>query len=227
MHSANWGSGTTGPSGAIRCSRPRGRRWAATTSGASAFPCRPPAIDTQVNIWQFIHAYEADYDPTAQGHRPEDYYDNAVTIDWPAGAYGQPLAIETALNRARGPQGRRARRGRQGVRTLPGRRGLARALPQLLRRARAAADAEAARGAVLARPRRPAPHALGHAASDPAALLQLCGCLRRLAAQQVAAIIRKGGDPWPEAVHRVAADGISPEQAVDEAIARIKEILSE
>ena len=36
-----------------------------------------------------------------------------------------------------------------------------------------------------------------------------------------------GGDPWPEAVHRVAADGISPEQAVDEAIARIKQILSE
>ena len=32
---------------------------------------------------------------------------------------------------------------------------------------------------------------------------------------------------WPEAVHRVAAEGISPEQAVDEAIARIKQILSE
>jgi multiple sugar transport system substrate-binding protein len=32
---------------------------------------------------------------------------------------------------------------------------------------------------------------------------------------------------WAKAVHRVAADGISPEQAVDEAIARIKQILSE
>jgi len=32
---------------------------------------------------------------------------------------------------------------------------------------------------------------------------------------------------WPKAVHRVAAEGISPEQAVDEAIARIKQILSE
>jgi hypothetical protein len=29
---------------------------------------------------------------------------------------------------------------------------------------------------------------------------------------------------WGKAVHRVAAEGISPEQAVDEAIARIKEI---
>ena len=32
---------------------------------------------------------------------------------------------------------------------------------------------------------------------------------------------------WGKAVHRVAADGISPEQAVDEATARIKQILSE
>jgi multiple sugar transport system substrate-binding protein len=32
---------------------------------------------------------------------------------------------------------------------------------------------------------------------------------------------------WPNAIQRVAADGISPEQAVDEAIARIKQILAE
>jgi multiple sugar transport system substrate-binding protein len=32
---------------------------------------------------------------------------------------------------------------------------------------------------------------------------------------------------WAKAVHRVVADGISAEQAVDEAIARIKEIVSE
>jgi multiple sugar transport system substrate-binding protein len=32
---------------------------------------------------------------------------------------------------------------------------------------------------------------------------------------------------WAKAIHRVAADGISPEQAVDEAIAKIKQILSE
>jgi multiple sugar transport system substrate-binding protein len=32
---------------------------------------------------------------------------------------------------------------------------------------------------------------------------------------------------WERAVHRIAAEGISPEQAVDEAIARIKQILSE
>ena len=32
---------------------------------------------------------------------------------------------------------------------------------------------------------------------------------------------------WGKAVHSVAAQGISPEQAVDEAIARIKQILAE
>jgi multiple sugar transport system substrate-binding protein len=32
---------------------------------------------------------------------------------------------------------------------------------------------------------------------------------------------------WGKAVHRVAAEGVSPERAVDEAIARIKQILSE
>ena len=32
---------------------------------------------------------------------------------------------------------------------------------------------------------------------------------------------------WGKAIHRVAAEGITPEQAVDEAIARIKQILTE
>jgi multiple sugar transport system substrate-binding protein len=32
---------------------------------------------------------------------------------------------------------------------------------------------------------------------------------------------------WAKAIHRVAAEGVSPEQAVDEAIARIKQILNE
>ena len=32
---------------------------------------------------------------------------------------------------------------------------------------------------------------------------------------------------WEDAVHRVVTEGISPEQAVDEAIARIKQILAE
>jgi hypothetical protein len=36
-----------------------------------------------------------------------------------------------------------------------------------------------------------------------------------------------GENVWGNAVHRVVADGLTPEQAVDEAIARIKQILNE
>ena len=32
---------------------------------------------------------------------------------------------------------------------------------------------------------------------------------------------------WAKSVHRVVVDGLSPEQAADEAIARVKQILSE
>jgi multiple sugar transport system substrate-binding protein len=32
---------------------------------------------------------------------------------------------------------------------------------------------------------------------------------------------------WPKAIHRVVTENITPEQAVDEAIARIKQILAE
>ena len=124
--------------------------------------------------------------------RPEDYYENVVTIDWPAGAYGQPLVIETGLDRAAVfRDGEHVATAKEFVRFLVGEGWLAHYL-QLFRRAHDAADAEAARGAVLARPGRPAPDALGHAASDPAALLRLCGCLRRLAAQQVVAMVRGG-----------------------------------
>jgi hypothetical protein len=38
--------------------------------------------------------------------------------------------------------------------------------------------------------------------------------------------IDEPGNVWTTAIHRVAAAGISPEQAVDEAIAEIKKILS-
>ena len=112
---------------------------------------------------------------------------------------------------------------RQGVRALPRGRGLARALSRLRGRAHAAADAEAARGAVLARPERPAPHGRGDADRIAAHGLRLHVAHGRLAPRAGLA----GVDVWAKAIHRVAAEGISPEQAVDEAIARIKQILAE
>ena len=35
-----------------------------------------------------------------RAERPEDYHDNAASIEWPDGAYGQPLLIETFVNPA-------------------------------------------------------------------------------------------------------------------------------
>ena len=34
-------------------------------------------------------------------------------------------------------------------------------------------------------------------------------------------------EPWAKAVNRIITEGISPEQAVDETVARIKQVLSE
>ena len=42
--------------------------------------------------------------------RPDDYYKNAATIDWPDGADGQPLVIVGDVQSRRGLQGRRTRR---------------------------------------------------------------------------------------------------------------------
>jgi hypothetical protein len=100
--------------------------------------------------------------------------------------------------------------------------GLARPLPQLLRRTAAATALEAARPAVLARPERSAPHDRGEQfLTRPRTYFYaaVSGNWRHALVEREAI--------WSNAVHRVAADGISPEQAVGEAIARIKQILSE
>jgi multiple sugar transport system substrate-binding protein len=76
--------------------------------------------------------------------RPQDYYDNAATVDWPDGAHGQPLVIETFANRAAVfTTGDHVAAAKEFVRFLVG-GGLDSALSRLLRRAHAAADAEAA-----------------------------------------------------------------------------------
>jgi multiple sugar transport system substrate-binding protein len=150
--------------------------------------------------------------------RPDDYYDNAVTVDWPDGAYDQPLAIETAVNRALVfKDGGNADTAKEFVRFLVGEGWLAhyldfageRMLPPMPKLLEApfwldAGDPHRMRSAMqlLTRPRA-FPLDLRH---------------REMAQEE--------GDVWPTAVHRVVTEGISPEQAVDDAIARVKEILN-
>ena len=153
--------------------------------------------------------------------RPEDYYDNAVTIDWPDGADGQPLPIETAVSRAAVfKDGGNVDNAKEFVRFLVGEGWLAHYLdfagdrmmptmPKLLQ----------------------APFWLDP--GDPhrmRAAMQLLTRPRML--DNYIAFDRRHGRVdqeavWENAVHRVVTEGISPEQAVDEAFARIKEIWSE
>ena len=122
----------------------------------------------------------------------------------------------------RGLQSWRACSFGQGVRALSGGRRLARALSRLLRRALPLADAEAARAAVLARPERPPPHGR----CDPFLTGPRIYNYWVVSGEPRHLLVRRE-NVWSKAVYRVAADGISPEQAVDEAIARIKQILAE
>ncbi len=160
--------------------------------------------------------------------RPKDYYENAATIDWPDGAYGQPLVIETFAERAAVfRDGEHVDNAKEFVRFLVGEGWLAhyldfsgeRMLPPMPKLLDAPfwldpSDPHRMRSAIqlLTRPRS---YEYVVAAGD-------WRYNKSLPWSQ-----EGGGDPWPDAVHRVVTEGITPEQAVDETIARIKQILAE
>jgi multiple sugar transport system substrate-binding protein len=251
------------------------------------------SVDTENGIWQFIHAYEAEYvtrdgrlvidDPeirrrliravdgytalylkgctppdsvtwdaysnnaqflaqtivmtpnaslsipnALRTERPDDYYENVATIDWPQDAYGQPLAIETALVRAAVfRDGEHVAAAKEFVRFLVGEGWLAhylnfsneRILPPLPKLLDAPfwldpSDPHRMRSAI-------------QLLTQPRSYDYVAASGHWQHAKSLPWSEEGGGDPWPEAVYRVVADGISPEQAVDEAIARIKQMLAE
>jgi multiple sugar transport system substrate-binding protein len=161
-----------------------------------------------------------------RAERPEDYYKNAVTIGWPDGADGQPLAIVTGLVSAvTFKAGGHVPLAKEFVRFLVGEGWLAHYL-----------DFSAERFLPPMPKLLDAPFWLDP--SDPHRMAAAMQFLTRPRSrpmeydyQSVSGDWRYGRVwqeyVWGNAVHRVAADGISPEQAVDEAIARIKEILKE
>jgi multiple sugar transport system substrate-binding protein len=159
--------------------------------------------------------------------RPEDYYKNTATIEWPDGAYGQPLVIETWVNRAAVfRDGGHVATAKEFVRFLVGEGWLAHYLDF-------AGDRNMPPMPALLQ----APFWLNP--SDPHRMRSAMQLLTQPRSYDYAAASgdwrlqrtlpwsEQGGDPWPEAVHRVVTEGISPEQAVDAAIAHIKQILSE
>ena len=161
--------------------------------------------------------------PNALKHdRPEDYYENSATMEWPLGPDGQAFPIRgdfyPAVVRK---DGRNVGAAKEFVRFLVAEGWLAhyldfageRMLPPMpkLRDAPFWLDPSD-------------PHRMGAAMQISSRPMQydyttVTGDMRYdLTWRELI---------WAKAVHRVAAEGISPEQAVDEAIARIKQILAE
>jgi multiple sugar transport system substrate-binding protein len=154
--------------------------------------------------------------------RPEDYYKNTATIRWPANAYGQSLAIITGTHEAAVFKGRdHEGLAKAFVHFLVGEGWLEhwldfagdRLLPPMPAVIEQPfwldpSDPHRARSALqfLTQPRT---HRYDVTSGE--------WRHRRVLAESV----------WPKAVHRVAMKSITPTQAADEAIARIKQLLSE
>jgi multiple sugar transport system substrate-binding protein len=154
--------------------------------------------------------------------RPDDYYRNAVTIDWPEDANGQPLVIEGFISLAVVFQaGTNPALAGEFVRFLVEDGWLAhwltfagdRFLPPMRKLVEQPFWLDTSD-----------PHRMHAAIQILTRPHQLEGGVR---GQEWRSHRVYGEWVWPKAVHRVVTEGISPEQAVDEAIARIKQILSE
>jgi multiple sugar transport system substrate-binding protein len=155
--------------------------------------------------------------------RPDDYYKNAATIDWPDGANGQPLVIDGGLSLAAVfENGRDPALAADFVRFLAQSGWLAHWLTFA--------------GDLWLPPMRKLieqpfwldtsdPHRMRAAMQMLTRTHQYNGEGVRDNEWRSSRIFKE--EIWGNAVHRVVADGLSPEQAVDEAIARIKQILNE
>jgi multiple sugar transport system substrate-binding protein len=193
--------------------------------------CTPPASVTWTNISNnkafLAQTVVMTANPTLsipaalRTARPDDYSRNAATIDWPHAANGEPLVLEGRVDRAVVfKDGGHSATAEQFVRFLA-ERGIAHWVTFM--------------GDQWMPPMRKLveqPFWLNP--SDPHRMRAAIQIMTQ--PQLLDMDIRdnewRSGPIWDEnvwgkAVHRVVADGISPEQAVDEAIARIKQILAE
>ena len=154
--------------------------------------------------------------------RPEDYYKNTATIEWPLGPHGQAFPLFGAFYAAVVlKDGRNVETAKEFVRFLVGEGWLAHYL-----------DFAGERLLPPMQKLREGPLWLD--TSDPHRMAAVMQIASRPTQYEYTVV---SGDwrhdlvwqelVWAKAIHRVAAEDISPEQAVDEAIARIKEILSE
>ena len=157
-----------------------------------------------------------------KGERPDDYYDKAATIEWPLSPRGDAFPIGSTVHPAVVfKEGGHVDSAKEFVRFLVAEGWLMHYLnfsaerllppiPALLHQPFWLDPSDPHRmGSVMQADARRLLHHYATASGD--------WRHDRVSAEHV----------WGKAIHRVAAEGISPEQAVDEAIARIKEIVSE
>jgi multiple sugar transport system substrate-binding protein len=157
-----------------------------------------------------------------KAERPDDYYENTATIEWPLGPDGQAFPIRGGFEAAAVfRDGGHVATAKEFVRFLVAEGWLAhwldfageRILPPMPK--------------LLEAPFWLDPHDRHHMAAVVQASSRPMGHNYAQASGNWRHQVVSRERVWAKAIHRVAADGISPEQAVDEAIARIKEILSE
>jgi multiple sugar transport system substrate-binding protein len=155
--------------------------------------------------------------------RPDDYYKNAATIDWPDGVGGQPLVIRGFINRGV-------------VFKAGGNPALAADFVRFLAEEGWLAHWLTFMGDQFFPPmRKLVDQPFWLDSSDPHRMRAAIQILSRPHYGPALGVRDKEWrsprifeeNVWGNAVHRVVTEGITPEQAVDEAIARIKEILSE
>jgi multiple sugar transport system substrate-binding protein len=154
--------------------------------------------------------------------RPDDYYTNAVTIDWPDGADLRPLILGGFVQRAIVSKG-------------GGNRALADDFVRFLAEEGWLAHWLTFMGDMFQPPmRKLVEQPFWLDPKDPhrmRAAIQILTQAHHMSSE-VRDNERRSGritdeNVWGNAVHRVVTENISPEQAVDEAIARIKQILAE
>ena len=156
--------------------------------------------------------------------RPEDYYKNTATIEWPLGPHGEPFPIVgTVVSAVVFKDGSNVALAKEFVRFLVAEGWLAHYLDFSAERFLPAMSK------LLEQPFWLDP-------SDPHQMASVMQMSSRSLAREYAYAAISGNwrhqlvnqeHVWATAVHRVVTEGISPEQAVDEAIARVKQILAE
>jgi multiple sugar transport system substrate-binding protein len=157
-----------------------------------------------------------------KSERPDDYYQNTATIEWPLGPSGEPFPIIAVVHFGMAfSDGANVATAKEFIRCLVSEGWLMhyldfsgeRMLPsisKLLDQPFWLDPSDPHRmAAVMQAASRPLAHDYAAASGD-------------LRHEQIG-----NEDIWRKAIHRVVTEGVSPEQAVDDAITRIKQILSD